>query len=88
MAKNIKVKIDVDSNSVQIAGEETLSLVQKVKTLEAALKKVPEGTKEWSTLSAAYKTASADLDKLNVKSKELFRLKKIDLRKLLSKLIS
>jgi hypothetical protein len=72
MAKNIKVKIDVDSNSVQIAGEETLSLVQKVKTLEAALKKVPEGTKEWSTLSAAYKTASADLDKLNVKSKELF----------------
>jgi len=72
MAKNIKVKIDVDSNSVQIAGEETLSLVDKVKTLEAALKKVPEGTKEWSTLNAAYKNASADLDKLNIKSKELF----------------
>jgi hypothetical protein len=72
MAKNIKVKIDVDSNSVQIAGQETLSLVDKVKTLEATLKKVPEGTKEWSTLNAAYKTASADLDKLTIKSKELF----------------
>ena len=72
MAKNIKVKIDVDSNSVQIAGQETLSLVDKVKTLQLALQKVPEGTKEWSTLNAAYKTASADLDKLTIKSKELF----------------
>ena len=72
MAKIIKVKIDVDSNSVQIAGQETLSLVDKVKTLQAALQKLPEGTKEWSTLNAAYKTASADLDKLTIKSKELF----------------
>jgi hypothetical protein len=72
MAKNIKVKIDVDSNSVQIAGQETLSLTDKVKTLQLALQKVPEGTKEWTTLNAAYKTASADLDKLTIKSKELF----------------
>jgi hypothetical protein len=72
MAKNIKVNIDVDSNSVEIASANTLTLQQQLRVLRAELQKIPEGTKEWNLLNQKYNETRDSLDRVNVKSKELF----------------
>jgi len=72
MAKTIKVKVDVDSNSVQIANQDTLTLTQQVRELKKALQTVPEGTKEWTLIQQKYNETKDALDRVNVKSKELF----------------
>jgi len=69
---NIKVNIDVESGEVVIASKNTLTLTQQVKILRQELQKVPEGTKEWTLLQAKFNETKDSLDRVNVKSKELF----------------
>ena len=72
MAKNIKIKIDVDSEQVEFAGNQTLTLTEKVRALRKELQRVPEGTAEWRTLNKAYNENKDALDRVNIKSRELF----------------
>jgi len=72
MAKKIQVVVDVQSDSVKFATDQTLTLTQQVRLLYKELQKVPEGTKEWTTLQKAYNDTKDNLDKVNIKSKELF----------------
>lgn len=72
MAKTIQVVVDVESDSVKFATDRTLTLTQQVRLLYKELQKVPEGTKEWNTLQKAYNDTKDNLDRVNVKSKELF----------------
>jgi len=72
MAKKIQVVVDVQSDSVKFATDQTLTLTQQVRLLYKELQKVPEGTKEWSTLQKAYNDTKDNLDKVSIKSKELF----------------
>lgn len=72
MAKKIQVVVDVQSDSVKFATDQTLTLTQQVRLLYKELQKVPEGTKEWTTLQKAYNDTKDNLDKVSVKSKELF----------------
>jgi len=69
---NVKVVIDVDSGAVTFAGENVLTLTQQVKILKQELQKVPEGTKEWTLLQTKFNETKDNLDRVNVKSKELF----------------
>ena len=70
MAKNIKIKIDVDSEQVEFAGNQTLTLTEKVRALRKELQRVPEGTAEWRTLNKAYNENKDALDRVNIKSRE------------------
>jgi hypothetical protein len=72
MAKKIQVVVDVQSDSVKFATDQTLTLTQQVRLLYKELQKVPEGTKEWNVLQKRYNDTKDNLDKVNVKSKELF----------------
>jgi hypothetical protein len=72
MAKKVQIEIDVNSDSVKFATDNTLTLTQQVRLLYKELQKVPEGTKEWTTLQKAYNDTKDNLDRVNVKSKELF----------------
>ena len=72
MASNIKVVIDVDSGAVSFAGDKVLTLTQQVKLLKQELQKVPEGTAEWTLLQQKFNETKDNLDRVNVKSKELF----------------
>jgi len=72
MAKTIKVKVDVDSDQVTILNQDTLTLTQQVRELKKALQTVPEGTKEWTLIQQKYNETKDSLDRVNVKSKELF----------------
>lgn len=72
MAKKIQVIVDVQSESVQISSDRTLTLTQQVRLLRQELQKVPEGTKEWTLLQQKYNETKDSLDRVNVKSKELF----------------
>lgn len=69
---NVKVVIDVDSGDVTFAGDRVLTLTQQVKLLKQELQKVPEGTKEFTLLSQKFNETKDSLDRVNVKSKELF----------------
>ena len=72
MAKTVQVIVDVNSNSVQIASDKTLTLTQQVRELKKALQTVPEGTAEWTLIQQKYNETKDSLDRVNVKSKELF----------------
>ena len=72
MAKKVQVIIDVQSESVTIASDQTLTLTKQVRLLKQELQKVPEGTAEWTLLQAKYNETKDALDRVNVKSKELF----------------
>ena len=72
MAKKVQVIVDVNSSSVQVASDNTLTLTQQVRELKKALQTVPEGTKEWTLIQQKYNETKDALDRVNVKSKELF----------------
>lgn len=72
MAKKIQVVVDVNSSSVEIASDNTLTLTQQVRVLRQELQKVPEGTAEWTLIQQKYNETKDALDRVNVKSKELF----------------
>lgn len=72
MARNIKIKIDVDSEQVEFASDSTLTLTEKVRALRKELQRVPEGTAEWNTLNKAFNENKDALDRVNIKSRELF----------------
>jgi hypothetical protein len=69
---NVKVNIDVDSGQVEIASTRTLTLTEQVRVLRKELQKVPEGTAEWTLLQQKFNETKDALDRVNVKSKELF----------------
>ena len=73
---NVKVVIDVSSNSVQIAGQETLTLTKQVKILKQELQLLEEAgkgnTAEFALLAKTYNDTQDKLSVVNVKSKELF----------------
>jgi hypothetical protein len=72
MAKKVQVIVDVESSSVQISTDRTLTLTQQVRELRKALQTVPEGTKEWTLIQQKYNETKDALDRVNIKSKELF----------------
>jgi hypothetical protein len=72
MASNVKVNIDVNAGSVTFAGDKVLTLTQQVRLLKQELQKVPEGTAEWTLLQQKFNETKDNLDRVNVKSKELF----------------
>lgn len=72
MAKKVQVVVDVASSSVEIASDRTLTLTQQVRELRKALQTVPEGTAEWTLIQQKYNETKDSLDRVNVKSKELF----------------
>ena len=72
MARNIKIKIDVDSDQVEFASDSALTLTEKVRALRKELQRVPEGTAEWNTLNKAFNENKDALDRVNIKSRELF----------------
>lgn len=72
MAKKVQIVIDVESDSVKFATDQTLTLTQQVRLLKQELQKVPEGTAEWTLLQQKYNETKDSLDRVNVKSKELF----------------
>lgn len=72
MAKKVQVIVDVNSSSVKVASDDTLTLTQQVRELRKALQTVPEGTKEWTLIQQKYNETKDSLDRVNVKSKELF----------------
>ena len=72
MASTVKVVIDVASESVSFATDKTLTLTQQVRLLKKELEKLPEGSKEWTVLQKSFNDTKDNLDRVNVKSKELF----------------
>jgi len=72
MAQRIKVNVDVDSESIEFATDKVLTLQQQVRALKQALQLVPEGTAEWKVLQAKFNETRDALDRVNIKSKELF----------------
>jgi hypothetical protein len=72
MANPIKVNVDVDSGAVTFATEKVLTLTQQVRALRFALQTIPEGTKEWSVAQKVFVETKANLERVTVKSKELF----------------
>jgi hypothetical protein len=70
--KKIKVEVDVATDQVTFATDQILTLTQKVKLLKRELQTVPEGTAEWQTLNQAFNDNKDALDRVNVKSRELF----------------
>ena len=72
MAKKISVQVDVATEQVTFATDQILTLTQKVKILKRELQTVPEGTAEWQTLNQAFNDNKDALDRVNVKSRELF----------------
>ena len=69
---NVKVNIDVNSGQVEIASTKTLTLTEQVRILKKELQKLPEGTKEWTLVQQKFNETKDSLDRVNVKSKELF----------------
>jgi len=72
MAEKIQVVVDVNTESVTIATDRTLTLQQQLKVLRRELQTVPEGTKEWNLINAKFNDTKDSLDRVNVKSRELF----------------
>lgn len=72
MAEKIQVVVDVATESVTIATERTLTLQQQLKVLKKELQTVPEGTREWNLINAKFNDTKDSLDRVNVKSRELF----------------
>lgn len=72
MASNVKVVVNVDSGEVVVASKNTLTLTQQLRELKKALQTVPEGTAEWTLIQAKFNETKDALDRVNVKSKELF----------------
>jgi len=72
MAEKIQVVVDVNTESVTIATDRTLTLQQQLKVLKRELQTVPEGTKEWNLINAKFNDTKDSLDRVNVKSRELF----------------
>ena len=69
---NVKVNIDVNSGQVEIASTKTLTLTEQVRILKKELQKLPEGTKEWTLVQQKFNETKDSLDRVNIKSKELF----------------
>jgi hypothetical protein len=72
MAEKIQVVVDVNTESVKIATDRTLTLQQQLKVLKRELQTVPEGTQEWNLINAKFNDTKDALDRVNVKSRELF----------------
>ena len=72
MAKKIQVIVDVESNSVKVASDETLTLTQQVRALRMELQKTPEGTKEFNLLVTKLNDTQDALGRVSIKGKELF----------------
>jgi methyl-accepting chemotaxis protein len=72
MAKTIQVVIDVASDSVSFATDQTLTLTQQVRLLYKELQKIPQGTKEFDLVNKKFNDTKDSLDKVSAKSRELF----------------
>jgi hypothetical protein len=72
MASRIKVNVDVNSESITFATDKVLTLQQQVRALKQALQIVPEGTAEWKVLQQKFNETRDSLERVTVKSKELF----------------
>ena len=68
----IEVKFSADTGEVDILSDRTLTLSQQVKVLRQELQRVPEGTDEWIAINQKFNDTRDSLDRVNVKSQELF----------------
>ena len=72
MAKKIQIEVDVKSETVKFATDQTLTLTQQTRLLRKELEKVPEGTKEWTLIQNKLNETEDNLNRVKIKSKELF----------------
>jgi len=72
MAEKIQVVVDVNTESVTIATDRTLTLQQQLKVLKKELQTVPEGTQEWNLINSKFNDTKDSLERVNLKSRELF----------------
>ena len=76
MAKNVEIKIDVDSGEVDIASKSALNFKQQIKLLKNELALLSgqgkEGTKEFQLLSAKLNETKDNAARVDARSRELF----------------
>ncbi len=63
MAEKIQVVVDVNTESVTIATDRTLTLQQQLKVLKKELQTVPEGTQEWNLINSKFNDTKDSLFK-------------------------
>jgi hypothetical protein len=72
MAESIKLTVNLDTKEVDFGTDKILTLQQQLRILKQELQKVPEGTAEWTVLQNKFNETKDNLDRVNVKSRELF----------------
>ncbi len=70
--KPVQIVFNAETGEVDILSEKTLNLRQQVKLLKEQLLTVPEGTAEWQAINARFNDAQDAIDRVNVKSRDLF----------------
>jgi len=73
MAKGkIEIKFDLESESLEIASDRTLSLAERQRVLQKELLKTPESAKEFNILNNALNDTRDAIDRVNIKSKDIY----------------
>jgi hypothetical protein len=71
-AKKVEIIFDINGKAIDVAVQSTLNLQQQVKALTAELRKTKEGTQEFALLNSKLNDAKDNLERVNVKSRDLF----------------
>ncbi len=73
MAKGkIEIVYDLESESLEIASERTLSLAEKQRILQKELLKTPEGTKQFDILNNSLNDTKDAMERVKVKSQDIY----------------
>jgi hypothetical protein len=72
LQKGLKIQYDIDGKPIDIVIDKSLNLQKQVKLLTAELRRTKEGTAEFTLLSSKLNDAKDNLERVNVKSRDLF----------------
>lgn len=72
LQKGLKIQYDIDGKPIDVVLDKSLNLQKQVRLLTAELRKTKEGTAEFTLLSQKLNDAKDNLDRVNVKSRDLF----------------
>ena len=73
MAKNkIEIVYDLESESLKIASDRTLSLAEQQRILQKELLKTPEGTKQFEILNNTLNDTRDSMERVKVKSQDIY----------------
>lgn len=72
LSSKIAIQYDIDGKPIDLVINKSLNLQQQVKALTAELRRTKEGTAEFALLSSRLNDAKDNLERVNVKSKDLF----------------